>query len=116
MTNCAEVREQLPALIDDGTSELNLRRHLSRCAGCRDELARYDTLRRSLATMSVVPTEPPPGLLGAISGIPGRDSRVLDVRHHVVRNKTVYVGGAVAVVGALGALAWRSHRGRVATA
>jgi predicted anti-sigma-YlaC factor YlaD len=113
---CAEVREVLPVSIDGGEVSLAVRRHLAGCAGCRAELASYESLRSSLASLQAVTAEPPPGLERSILAIPSLPNRLETARAHVARNRRVYVGGlAVALAGAAGAAVWRA-RAREATA
>ena len=113
---CSEVREVLPAYLKDGDVSLAVRRHLSRCDECTTELARYEALMNGLGSLEIVASEPPAQLRAALIAIPERD-RVTAVRHHVVRNRNAYVGGAaVAVAGAVGAVVWAGRRRRLATA
>ncbi len=114
---CTEVRELLPAYVEDRYANLSVRRHLSRCPKCGNELEQYESLRASLANMRDVQAEPPAHLLPALKSIPGQGAPVERIRTHVARNRRAYAGGlAVAVVGAAGAALWRSRRSRLATA
>lgn len=113
---CAEVREMLPAYVDDGPDTLIVRRHLARCANCRAELATYTELKQGLRSLEPVPFDAPAGLKRALVAIPTRGGRVGEVRTHVARNRRAYLGGAaILVAGAAGAAVWRT-RGRHATA
>lgn len=113
---CNEVRETLPAYLDGGGDSLALRRHLSHCKGCKAELAAYEDLRASLASMESATAIPPRGLVHALMRIPEVAGRVDHVRAHIARNRNQYLGGAAVVVaGAVGAALLRSRRG-VATA
>lgn len=108
---CAEVREMLPAYLDDGTDALMVRRHLSRCADCRAQLAAYTDLMSGLRGLRGVTFEPSPHLKRALVAIPSIPSRIDTVRTHVTRNRSAYLGGAAAVLvaGAAGATAWRTR-------
>ena len=104
---CDEVREELPAYAG-GEASLAVRRHLSTCADCRAELARYEELTSAMASLEAVTAEPPAGLKRALLAIPDEQTRVAQVRKHVARNRTAYLGGAGAVaVAAAGAVLLR---------
>ena len=114
---CAEINELLPAYVEDRSADLAVRRHLSRCSDCRDELEAYEGLRSSLSAMRAVQADPPPELLSKLTSIPHEGPAVQRVRTHVTRNRKAYAGGlAVAVVGAAGAAIWRSRRSRLLAA
>lgn len=114
---CDEVREVLPAYSRDGDVGLPVRRHLSRCEDCTSELARYQVLLGSLASLEAHVVEPPPELFHQLAAIPYRSNRVEEARIHLAQNKNRYAAGvAVAAAGALGAALWRSRRTRTATA
>lgn len=114
---CAEIREALPAYVEDRDSDLAVRRHLSRCSECRAELEAYGSVRDALSEMRLVHAEPPPDLFGKLAGIPSDGPKVERVRTHVARHRNAYAGGvAVAVVGAAGAALWRSRRSRALAA
>ena len=113
---CDEIREELPAYVKDRSGSLAVRRHLSRCADCRGELARYDSLVEMLGGLEMRAEEPPPGLARALAAIPSRSSRLTEVRTHVARNRARYLSGAaVLVAGAAGAAVLQRRR-RVAPA
>ena len=111
---CEEVREILTAA-PDGDS-LAVRRHLSRCPGCRAEAARYESLLRSYQGLRTVTAEPPRGLLASLQTIPQERGRLDDLRTHVDRHRRAYAGAAAALVatGAAGAVLWRSRRAATA--
>ena len=114
---CAEIREALPAYVEDRNSDLAVRRHLSRCPDCRAELEAYGSLRESLASMRLVEAQPPADLLGKLTSIPTEGPAVERVRTHVSRHRSAYAGGlAIAVVGAAGAALWRTRRSRLVAA
>lgn len=112
---CEEMRELLPAYADGGDASLSLRRHVSHCDGCRAELGRYEQMLNSLGALTATVAEPPPRLLSALQSIPSSETRIDQVRTHVVRNKTAYAGGAaLAFAGAAaGAALWRTRRSRL---
>ena len=119
---CEEIRELLPAYEREQQPSLAVRRHLAGCPDCRAELAFYKELAGGLRDLRGATLEVPPDLTRALLEIPARRdlvgnvrARAGDVRTHVTRNRGAYVGGAVAVAGALGAL-WRVRSRRVATA
>ena len=108
---CAEVREMLPAYIDEPGRDLLLRRHIASCENCKQEVTHYDELSRGLRALALQPVEPPSELLPALMAIPDADNAVASVKTHVVRNRKAYLGGAaVLVAGAAGAALWRSRR------
>lgn len=110
---CEEVQEVLPAYSRDGDVGLPVRRHLSRCDDCSGELARYQTLLRSLQAMRSETSEPPRELLHQLAAIPYRPDRVQQARTHVVRHRNRYAAGlAVAALGAAGAAVWQTRRSR----
>jgi anti-sigma factor RsiW len=114
---CAEIREALPAYIEEHSDDLAVRRHLSRCPECRADLEVYGSLREDLASMRYVEAEPPADLLGKLTSIPTEGPAVERVRTHVSRHRSAYAGGlAIAVVGAAGAALWRSRRSRLVAA
>ncbi len=109
---CPEAREALPAHARDGHASLALRRHLSRCADCRAELARYELLLGSLAELRSVTAQPPARLFDALAAI-SRDAsaaqtvlwRAGAMTGHLSRNRAAYLSGlGVALAGAAGAL------------
>lgn len=121
--NCSEIRALLPAYARDQQPTLAVRRHLAGCPACRAELARYKELEAGLHELRTSVIEVPPDLTAKIVQIP-RDQgplalvrrRASGARTHVVRNRAAYVGGAVAVAGALGATLWRVRSRRLAAA
>jgi anti-sigma factor RsiW len=114
---CAEIREALPAYVEDRNDDLAVRRHLSRCPECRAELELYGSLRDDLSAMRLIEAEPPSELLGKLTSIPTEGPAAERVRTHVARHRSAYAGGlAIAVVGAAGAALWRSRRSRLVAA
>lgn len=117
---CEEVQEVLPAYVRDGETSLAVRRHVSRCSDCKNELARYEALLGAMSSLQSNAADAPPSLKAALLAIPERTGSLDTVRAHVTRNRNAYLGGAaaaVAVAGAAGALLWRSRRrGGFATA
>lgn len=111
---CAEIAEQVPAMGDDREIALAVRRHLSRCPGCRAELARYSSLKAALAGLAETTVEPPADLLPALYAIPTAGSRTDVVRTHLARNRRAYASGAAALAGAAVAAAVYRRR-RLAT-
>jgi anti-sigma factor RsiW len=113
---CEEIREELPAYVKDRSGSLAVRRHLSRCADCRTELARYDSLVELLGGLEMHVAEAPPGLAASLAAIPSHAGRLAGVRTHVARNRARYLSGAaVLVAGAAGAAVLQRRR-RVAPA
>lgn len=113
---CVEVREQLAA---HGEAEwtLGVRRHLSRCEGCRSELARYELLAESLAALVAETADPPAGLVAELERIPAvHGATRLVVRDHVVRNRRAYAGGLAFAALGVSAMVWRSRVRRPAAA
>lgn len=114
---CAEIREALPAYVDDRDGNLNVRRHLSRCPECSAELEAYGSVREGLSAMRLVEADPPGDLFQKLADIPREGPATERVRTHVVRHRSAYAGGlAIAVVGAAGAALWRSRRSRLVAA
>jgi hypothetical protein len=113
---CVEVREAMPAYARAGDASLAVRRHLSSCAGCKEELKRYEVLLDGLGELRSQPADVPVGMVNALKAIPAHEGRLQNARVHVNRHRKVYIGGlAVAAAGAAGAALWRS-RLRAATA
>lgn len=114
---CEEVREQIPAYVDGGRTDLGVRRHLATCRDCQAELARYQSLVGALGALRERVADPPPHLVSALVAIPSSQDRLDGVKEHLQRNRAVYVGGlAVAAAGAAGAAVWRARARRVAVA
>jgi anti-sigma factor RsiW len=106
---CEEVREALPAYARAGDASLGVRRHLSGCPGCTEELKRYETMLDALGALRSETIPVPVGLVQSLKAIPANETRLQNARTHVVRHRRAYFGGlAVAAVGA-GAILWRSR-------
>ncbi len=114
--NCDEVRELLPAYGREQQPNLVVRRHLASCRACRDELAAYKDLAAGLHELRHADVQVPPDLTRALVSIPSSAGVLDNVRTHVARNRVAYLGGAVAVAGALGATLWRVRARRLAAA
>jgi hypothetical protein len=108
---CRKVRERLVELEVPLTRRE--RRHLARCAGCRAELARYDSLDEGLGALETMTAVPPAGLEQELTAIPARHGR-RRVRGHLARNRNTYAGGLA--VAAAAAAYWRSRSRRLAAA
>ena len=114
---CEEVKAALPALADDPGMSLAMRRHVSRCPGCSEELEAYRSLRAATAQLAAAAAAaPPPGLQDALVAISSGATRLDEVRSHVVRHKRAYAGGVALALGATGAALWRSRRRGLVTA
>jgi anti-sigma factor RsiW len=121
---CSEVRAALPAYARDGYTSLAMRRHLTGCAACKAELARYEKMLASLGELAEAPLQAPPGLLDKLVRIPadaGLSQTLLwragAMSAHLARNRAAYVGGlAVALAGAAGTAVLRSRLRHPATA
>jgi anti-sigma factor RsiW len=111
---CAEMRELLPAYVTDRDASLSTRRHLARCADCKAELKRYESMMHGLTALKAEVAEPEPGLVANLKSIPSERSRADLVRSHVVRNSRVYAGGVAVAAAAAGAALWRARRQRLA--
>ena len=113
---CEEVQEVLPAYARDRNASVRVRRHISSCAACSTELARYEELLAGLRMLRDETAAAPPGLVAALTAIPSGGSKLQVARTHVTRHRRAYLGGlAVAAVGATGAALWRA-RARTAVA
>jgi hypothetical protein len=117
---CVDAREAIPGYARNARVSLGLRRHLSKCAACRTEAARYEQLLEALGELQGVVVRPPPGLVHALVSIPRRTGlagslwwRAGTMRGHVARNKGTYLSGAGVALAGVGAVVWRR---RVATA
>jgi hypothetical protein len=114
---------QVAALVDGQLSPQDADRawdHVLGCRTCRDAVERETWVKNRLSLMS--PTDPPPGLTGALTGLGGDDALVedpvasawatvgeLERRHRVRRGGLVAVGAgsaslALIGIGALGGL------------
>ena len=120
---CAEIKESLPAFDREQQPGLAVRRHLAACSDCRAELARYKELAGGLHEMAASVVEVPPALTESLMAIPSERTVLSNVRErastartHVTRNRAAYLGGAVALAGAVGATLWRVRTRRPATA
>ena len=115
--SCAAVKEILPAYSREGESSLSVRRHLSRCADCHGELARYEHLLGSLSAMESAVVDVPARLKTSLLSIPERAGRLESVRSHVTVNRKAYLSGAaVLTAGTVAAALWRSRSRGPATA
>jgi predicted anti-sigma-YlaC factor YlaD len=112
---CEEVREMLPAYLDEPGGSLAIRRHLAGCEGCRAELARYESLKVQLPELQTHTFEAPADLLPALKAIPASPNPIEAVKTHVWRNRNAYVGGAAVLAASAAAALWRSRR-RLVTA
>lgn len=109
--SCAAVKEILPAYVREGDGSLSVRRHLSRCAGCRTDLAHYEEMLGALSAMEATTAPVPLALRTSVVNIPVRAGRLESVRSHVTQNRKAYVSGAaVLVAGAVGAVAWKARK------
>ena len=107
---CAEVREGLPAYVRNGDMPLAVQHHVSGCAECRAELARYEVLLEGLGALRHEVIEAPPSLVRSLVAIPSSQRRLRGAQRHVVRHRRAYLGGlALAAAGAAGAAVWRSR-------
>lgn len=113
---CEEIRELLPAYEPEHQPTLAVRRHLASCPECRAEVESYKELAAGLRELRHVTSEVPASLTSALEAIPGKTGVVGNVRTHVARNRAAYVGGAVALAGAVGATLWRVRSRRLAAA
>lgn len=113
---CAEIEAMLPAYAGHEELPLSVRRHLSRCKGCRGELEHLEEMSVALEALQMRTVEPPASLRAALVAIPSEAGRLEAVRSHVSRNRKTYAGLAVTAAGATAAALWRTRRHRVATA
>ena len=113
---CEEIRELLPAYEPEQQPSLAIRRHLASCPDCRAEVEAYKELATGLRYLKHSTVEVPAELTRTLEAIPS-EARVVDkARTHVARNRAAYVGGAVALAGAVGATLWRVRSRRLAAA
>lgn len=120
---CTEIRQLLPACEREQQPSLAVRRHLAGCPECRAELDHYKELAGALREMRASVVEVPPQLSSVLMQIPVSRGvlavvrgHASNARTHVARNRVAYVGGAVAVAGALGATLWRTRTRRAVAA
>ena len=113
---CEEIREVLPAHVKDGSDDLAVRRHLSRCADCKAELARYESLMGGLRSLQTVTADVPPSLFAQLLDVPNATSRLDSAREHVVRNRKAYVGGGIAALAGAATVAIWLNKNRRAVA
>ncbi len=113
---CDDVRGDLPELVDEPEGSLAVRRHLSRCPDCTQELEVYRELRAATAQLATATATPPPGLKDALVAIPSGATRLEGVVSHVSRHRREYAAGVAVALGATGAALWRSRRWGLVTA
>jgi hypothetical protein len=106
---CEEVREALPAYARSGEASLSIRRHLSSCEACTEELHRYEALLDGLAALRAETAPAPVGLVGALRAIPSRETRLQHARTHIFRHKRAYLGGLALAAAGAGAMVLRSR-------
>ncbi len=117
---CDEVRELLPEHLLgtlDGPEDLEVRRHLRGCAGCRTEMAALSEGVEWFARAAHDRT-PPPELHDRVLTTLAQEWRDTDAEHPDAR-RTRWVGRAAAVVAIAAVLAWgltQTHRANVASA
>jgi len=111
---CEEIRETLPAFADGYDESLAVRRHLSGCRDCRDELERYESLAAGMRSLAHETLPASPALVSALYEIPSQQARLEVVRSHLAEHRRAYVGGVAALAAAgVSALIWRSRKGRL---
>ncbi|MEO8422481.1 MAG: zf-HC2 domain-containing protein [Actinomycetota bacterium] len=117
---CDEVRELLPEHLLgtlDGPEDLEVRRHLRGCAGCRTEMAALSEGVEWFARAAHDRT-PPPELHDRVVTTLEQEWRDTDAEHPDAR-RTRWLGRAAAVVAIAAVLAWgltQTHRANVASA
>ena len=116
---CREVKEYLPAYIDDaeGPRAQIIAKHLASCpTDCPAELERYRELQATMTAMRDEVHEPPAWLEGAITeAVSRRAARLGELRAHAKRTrdpKVVATAGAVLAAGVAGAILVRGMRRR----
>ena len=116
--SCSEIRAVLPAYVENRDS-LEVRRHLPECQGCREELARYQSLIAGLEELGGTPLEAPPGLAAVLAELPFEGRPLEKIKTHVARNRPGYLASGLAALGATGAAGaalWYRRRGRAVAA
>lgn len=114
---CREVREYLPAAVDEAEAWLppEVNAHLRTCESCSADLERYRRLAGDLAVAAEQPFEAPAWLLGGlIETVSQRAERLAAIRETRERlsDPRVVVAGAVLAAGVAGALMVRGYRRR----
>ena len=117
MMDCREVREYLPAYVDEagGPRAESVERHLSTCPECRTELGHFREMKDALATLPARMIEPPAWLLGTLTETVVQKA----ARREAMRNTAekladpkVIVTGSLVAAGVAGALLIRGRRRR----
>ena len=113
---CEEIIELLPGIVDTGTTDRRIARHVESCLRCQAELVQYRKLLKALHQLRTQVLEPAPGLLSDIlAGLEAAGERRA-IRSLVQGKYVAYAGGiaAATAAGAVGAilLAQRARRGR----
>jgi hypothetical protein len=117
---CDEVRELLPEHLLgtlDGPEDLEVRRHLRGCAGCRAEMTALSDGVEWFAR-AAHDRPPPPELHDRVMTILEQEWRDADAEHPDVR-RTRWIGRAAAIVAIAAVLGWsfsQTHRANVASA
>jgi anti-sigma factor RsiW len=106
---CEEVRETLPAYARAGDASLGVRRHLSACPDCTEELKRYEAMLDALGGLRSETAPVPVGLIQSLKLIPANETRLQNARTHVVRHRKAYFGGLALAAVSAGAILWRSR-------
>lgn len=110
--NCREVREYLPAYVEQagGPRASDVEEHLTTCAGCRTELEQFRELDSLLGTLATETIGPPAWLLGTLTEtVSEKAQRIAAIRskRDQLSDPKIVVGGAILAAGVAGALVVR---------
>ena len=114
---CREVREFLPAYLEDGpaTRPAEVTSHLASCSNCRTELEHYREMSLTMSSMNEHLMEPPAWLVGTLTETvverAAELQRIRQLRRQVTDPKVV-AGSALVAAGLVGALVMRGRRRR----
>jgi anti-sigma factor RsiW len=96
---CAEVAEQLPALLDaGGTASLEVRQHIEGCLRCQADLVRYRRMLRELREMRTRFLEPSPDALSQTLAALWEAGERRAIRSMITGRRLAYAGAVGGIV------------------
>ena len=117
--NCGDLQGRMASYESGAEPTRRELRHLSRCKGCAQEMARYGLLSESLGELRSQVVTAPAALEAALVAIPSaprpRLRPTVAVTGHLRRNRLSYASG-VALALTAGAATWASRSRRLEAA